>query len=212
MARVSKRARSGDGDGGPGHRLARCPTFVERYYSIWERGAKEEDPGNGTVLLVHNIGVGMATLGPQHAAVRKGVRATAFRLNDGTMVPEATNPESDKYKVDLSRLSASGKGKKDAPLIKSRAVVGIMEFEDGSSLPLCCGVSGRVLEVNPRVLADPNLALEQGGLGTGIGWLFMADLDLSLRRRLEEGGEAAHDWTCLHRSGDAPGDDDDGGD
>ncbi|RZB39289.1 GCV H domain containing protein [Asbolus verrucosus] len=73
----------------------------------------------------------------------------------------------------------SGKGKRGAQLLTPQSILCYMETQDNTQYPIYSGIYGKLLEINDRILENPNLILDD--LNEGFLAIILPDM-----RRHEE--------------------------
>ncbi len=126
--------------------------YYKRYFTREEEEAKEEDDGASVsgarlfpqAVLLHSNRICLVALSPRHPVVRerRAVRRVNFQVTKT-----------------LNRLdnAVRGKGKRGGQSVDERATLCLVECEDGRVFPVRSNVRGKLIEVNDRLVREPNL-------------------------------------------------------
>ena len=63
----------------------------------------------------------------------------------------------------VSDITVSGKRKRGSVEAKPQTPLCVVELSDGEKFTLCAGICGQIVEVNARLVAEPNLLSECPG-------------------------------------------------
>lgn len=125
------------------------PSVVERFYQkhyYCRNGSIDETH----IVLHHSNRICLIGLADTHAAVRKGIQSITFDVGN----------------FDRSKNHVKGKNKKGAMNMTATSCVAIVKCMDGSEYKIVSVVQGKLIEVNERLLSQPN------SIGTdGIGYI-----------------------------------------
>jgi len=125
----------------------RMKSVVERYYQqkfVLDAGGK---PLEDQYVNQHSNGLYMVGIAPTHPIVTKGINITSLDFNVG-------------YDL-LERVS--GKYKRGAPHLQQSTSLCTVCMEDDSEYTLYICVSGNLLEVNERLVSNPELLVSKAG-------------------------------------------------
>lgn len=115
------------------------PTVVERFFQK-HYYCKNESIDEMHTVLHHSNRVCLIGLADTHVAVRKGIQSITFDVGN----------------VDRSKNHVKGKNKKGAMNMTATSCVAIVKCIDGSEYKIVSAVQGKLVEVNERLLAQPN--------------------------------------------------------
>ena len=121
------------------------PSVVDRYFS---RRFVLEDDKDDYCLLFHSNKICAVTIAKSHKIFRNNVaiKKVNFKVNN---------------KVDRMENKVRGKGKKGGQLVEEKAVLCIVECEDGTEHHIRACVRGKLVEVNENLITNPQLLLEK---------------------------------------------------
>jgi len=111
--------------------------------SIERRGFKVFDGGDDLLLLSHPTGVTVLTLADSHPVMNKSVVKVGFQVSRGG--------------PDRSRQKVTGKGKKGGLQLMSSTRICVLTCNDGSEYPIRSPMVGTLIQVNERLLHEPDL-------------------------------------------------------
>jgi len=119
-------------DGWPRH-----PSVLERYYTTYRLS-------NGQSLHVHSNGLCVLGVSPDHPALQPPNRilSVEFRAHDAK---------------NLMQAEVSGKKKGGAVFMSPRDMICTVNVSDGSSFKLFACVRGSIIEINKRLVEEPEL-------------------------------------------------------
>lgn len=110
--------------------------------------------GKETLVMVHSNKLCVVSLSPYHPIVR-----------DNKTVAKV---EYEVFGIDRLSNKVSGKGKRGAQVMGSKATLCRIHASDGTSYDITCGARGKLIQVNEKLLEKPDLARSQCGAE---GWL-----------------------------------------
>lgn len=118
-------------------------SVVDRYY-LRKFCVEVAEPGDDYSVLIHSNGVCLLSLAPTHSIVssRLSIESISFQVSEG-----------------LNRLDnkVTGKLKHGAQKVKPTSPLLVVTLADGSSKVARCAISGKLLEVNRRLVEEPDL-------------------------------------------------------
>lgn len=115
------------------------PSVVDRYFT---RRHVQNEGGNDVCLLVHSNQICVVTLAANHAALQKGIAKVDFKVGN---------------KLDRSTNKVAGKGKKGGQHVDVQSVLCLVECNDGSIYRVPAGIKAKLVEVNDRLVENPQL-------------------------------------------------------
>lgn len=115
--------------------------FFTRYYYL-----RPGSCGEDYVVLFHSNRVCLICLAPSHIARSKGITSISFDVGN----------------VDRSLNQVKGKGKKGGMVLQEDSTLAVVTCEDGSTYKIPSCVRGKLIEVNERVVKDPQLLNIEG--------------------------------------------------
>ncbi|KAH9632008.1 hypothetical protein HF086_016568 [Spodoptera exigua] len=125
--------------------LNNLKSFTERYFSkryiINVDGIKNND----IMIMFHSNRIALLCLAPSHFFFTK---SKEYKIN---------------YTVgNVNRLknSVKGKGKKGGQALNPKSIICKIEYEDGTSFDVPCGMKGTLVEVNEELVNHPELLKE----------------------------------------------------
>lgn len=122
-----------------------CPSVIDRFFTRFyyrKPGTTEEDH----LVLFHSNRICLIGLAERHIARQKGVSKINFDIGN----------------IDRSQNQCSGKGKKGAMNLQPSSALAIVTCADGSEYKVLSCVTGKLIEVNMRLLDRPGLAEQEG--------------------------------------------------
>ena len=113
------------------------PSVRERYYSSYTTK-------NHQSVHVHSNGLCVLSIAPTHPSIQPPLRVVGvrYRSHDGK---------------NLLKTSVSGKGKKGSIFLSERDMVCDVDVSDGSTFKMYACIRGSVIEINERLIAQPQL-------------------------------------------------------
>jgi len=104
--------------------------------------------GQETLVMAHSNKLCLVSLSPLHSIVRRGLTVTEVQFSwEG---------------VDRLANKVSGKSKRGAQVMGSKATLCRLHTAEGS-FDVMCGARGRLLQVNSRLVSDPDLCRQRHG-------------------------------------------------
>ncbi|XP_047034557.1 protein Abitram [Helicoverpa zea] len=122
--------------------LNNLKSFTDRYFS--KRYITDIDgiKNNDIMIMFHSNRIALLSLAPSHFFFSKDQE---YKLNFTV------------GKVDRLRNAVKGKSKKGGQLLNPKSVVCKIEYKDGTSFDVPCGMKGTLIEVNEELVNQPEL-------------------------------------------------------
>lgn len=121
------------------------PSVVDRYYTKYFY-FRNGNANEAHTLLSHSNGICLVGLDSTHIAVKKGIVSLTFDIGN----------------FDRSKNQVSGKSKRGAMHLQSTSCVAIVTCADDSTYRIASAVQGKLVEVNERLLSNPQLIGKDG--------------------------------------------------
>lgn len=125
--------------------LSTYKSFTERYFTkrfiINVNGVKNND----IMIMFHSNRIALLCLAPSHFFFKNN---ESYKINFNT------------GKIDRMNNTVKGKGKKGGQMLVPNSVVCKIEYNDGTSFNVPCCMKGTLIEVNDRLLEQPQLLRE----------------------------------------------------
>ena len=118
--------------------------YYTRYYKVQEN---TEDQ----VVLLHSNRICLVSLSPKHPLIQSNKKVASLEFQVG-------NP---KKPIDRLSNKVTGKGKKGGQSVDEKAILCVVNCEDGSKYLLRSCVRGTLIEINPLIVETPSLLLEK---------------------------------------------------
>lgn len=127
------------------------PSVVDRYYSRFYKKFSER-PDEDHIILFHSNRICLIGLAKSHIALKKGITEVIFDVGN----------------ADRSLNKVTGKGKKGGMNMQPDSCLAIVRCNDGSEYKVLSCINGKLIEVNPRIVKNPDLMLIEGDGYVGI--------------------------------------------
>lgn len=121
------------------------PSIVDRYYTRFyyiKPGAREEP----YLVLFHSNRICLICVAPEHPVLKSGIKDISFDIGN----------------MDRSQNQVSGKGKKGGMALQQDSTLAILTGKDDQTYKVPSCVKGKLIEVNSRIIKNPNLMAEIG--------------------------------------------------
>lgn len=115
--------------------------YFTRYYLLKNEKAEEVHS-----ILFHSNRICLVGLAPDHIAFKKGIKSVNFNVGN----------------VDRSLNQVSGKRKKGAMNLQPTSTLAIVECNDGTEYKIVSCVTGKLIEINERLVTNPELIQMEG--------------------------------------------------
>ena len=124
---------------------ANCPSLVDRYFTRFYYRKPDAD-NEDHQILIHSNRICLVGLAPSHIAVAKGIKSVDFNIGN----------------IDRSQNHCSGKGKKGAMNLQPSSALAIVTCNDDTQYKVISCITGKLIEVNERLIANPELLAQEG--------------------------------------------------
>lgn len=124
---------------------ANCPSLVDRYFTRFYYRKSNTD-NEDHQILIHSNRICLIGLAPSHIAFTKGIKSVNFNIGN----------------VDRRENICSGKGKKGAMNLQPSSALAIVTCDDDSQYKIVNCITGKLVEVNERLIDDPKLMAKEG--------------------------------------------------
>lgn len=125
---------------------ANCPSVVDRYFTRFYYRKPNAEENEDHQILFHSNRICLIGLAPSHVARHKGIKSVDFNIGN----------------VDRRENFCTGKGKKGAMNLQPSSGLAIITCNDDSQYKIVSCVTGKLIEVNERLIADPTMAAQEG--------------------------------------------------
>jgi len=122
-----------------------CPSIVDRYFTRLYYHKSSSD-NEDHLILFHSNRVCLIGLAPSHIAFTKGIKSIDFKIG----------------KADRSQNRCTGKGKKGAMNLQPSSSLAVITCKDDTQYKVISCVTGKLIEVNERLIANPELLAQEG--------------------------------------------------
>lgn len=116
------------------------PSVVDRFFSKLYFCRDDVNDEMHTILF-HSNRICLIGLDKTHVAVRKGIESIRFDIGN----------------CDRSKNQVSGKGKKGGMNLQQLSTLAIVKCVDGSEYKVVSTITGKLIEINDKLLTNPNL-------------------------------------------------------
>lgn len=129
------------------------PVLVDRYYTkYYYSHPKDVGKDEFHQVLFHSNRVCLVGLSPNHIAIKKGIAEITFDIGN----------------LDRSTNQVTGKGKKGGMLLQPDSALAIITCTDNTKYKIFACIPGKLLEVNTRLIKNPDLIGTEGNGYIGI--------------------------------------------
>lgn len=135
------------------------PSVVERFFSK-HYFCRDEAYDEMHIILRHSNRICLIGLDQSHIAVKKGIKSINFDVGN----------------CDRSKNQVSGKGKRGAMNLQPLSMIAIVTCVDDTEYKVVSTITGKLIEVNERLVNTPNLI---GKNGNGYVAIVLPKLDKS---------------------------------
>lgn len=125
--------------------LNNLKSFTERYFSKRYILDFDKIPRNDIMIMFHSNRIALLSLAPSHFFFKKEIQ---YKVNFSA------------GKVDRLSNSVKGKSKKGGQCLVPNSVICKIEYTDGTSFDVPCGMKGTLVEVNEELIDHPELLKE----------------------------------------------------
>ncbi|XP_075984830.1 protein Abitram [Anticarsia gemmatalis] len=125
--------------------LNNLKSFTERYFSKRYIIDFDNIKNNDIMIMFHSNRIALLGLAPSHFFFKKDVE---YKINFSA------------GKVNRLNNSVKGKSKKGGQCLVPNSVICKVEYTDGSSFDVPCGMKGTLVEVNEELIEHPELLKE----------------------------------------------------
>ncbi|XP_060805889.1 protein Abitram [Amyelois transitella] len=125
--------------------IANVKSFTDRYFSKRYILNVDGVENNDIMLMFHSNRITLLSLAPSHFFFKKDMKYTInFSIGN----------------VDRLNNTVKGKGKKGGQILTPNSIICKIEYSDGSSFDVPCGLKGTLIEVNEQLVKHPELLKE----------------------------------------------------
>lgn len=125
--------------------LDKFQSFTERYFSKRYIIDFNQIKNNDIMIMFHSNRIALLCLAPSHFFFKKDQE---YKINFSA------------GKVDRLNNSVKGKSKKGGQCLVPNSVICKVEYSDGTSFDIPCGMKGTLVEVNEELIEHPELLKE----------------------------------------------------
>lgn len=122
-----------------------CPSVVDRFFAKYFY-QKPDSHDEDHMILFHSNRICLVGLAPSHIALRKGIKSVTFNIGNS----------------DRSQNQCIGKGKKGAMNLQPTTTLALITCMDDSEYRVFSCITGKLIEVNLRVVQTPELVAKEG--------------------------------------------------
>ncbi|KAG4068796.1 hypothetical protein HA402_002487 [Bradysia odoriphaga] len=124
---------------------AKFPSQVDRYFTRFYY-RKSDTVNEDHQILIHSNRICLVGLAPSHIAFVKGIKSVDFNIGN----------------IDRRKNHCSGKGKKGAMNLQSTSALAIVTCKDDTQYKVVSCITGKLTEVNERLMDNPQLLAQEG--------------------------------------------------
>ncbi|XP_059610685.1 protein Abitram [Phlebotomus argentipes] len=121
------------------------PSVVDRFYTRYYH-VRPEKVGEDHLVLLHSNRICLIGLAPGHVAFEKGIASITYDIGN----------------YDRSKNQVSGKAKKGGMQLQPGTALGMIKCKDESEYKIISCITGRLIEVNPRIVERPEMMKSEG--------------------------------------------------
>jgi hypothetical protein len=127
------------------------PSVTERYLTPYYQ-IDVQKPGDDICIRIHSNRICMISLAPSHTIFQenKTIKSCNFKVSE---------------KLDRTKNKVSGKSKHGAQPLQSNSNLCYLTCDDGSTYTIKCCMIGKLVEVNERLIENPELLKEEPHFG-----------------------------------------------
>lgn len=125
---------------------ANCPSLVDRYFTRFYHRKSDAEDNEDHQVLIHSNRLCLVGLAPSHIAFVKGIKSVDFNIGN----------------IDRSQNLCSGKGKKGAMNLQPTSALAIVTCKDDTQYKVVSCITGKLIEVNERLLDNPESLAQEG--------------------------------------------------
>lgn len=122
-----------------------CPGLVDRYFTRFYY-RKSDTENEDHQILIHSNRICLVGLAPSHIAFVKGIKSVDFNIGN----------------TDRRENHCSGKGKKGAMNLQPSSALAIITCNDDTQYKIISCITGKLIEVNERLIDNPELLAQEG--------------------------------------------------
>lgn len=124
---------------------ANFPSQIDRYFTRFYY-RKPDTVDEDHQILMHSNRICLIGLAPSHIAFVKGIKSVDFNIGN----------------IDRRKNHCSGKGKKGAMNLQPTSALAIVTCNDDTQYKIVSCITGKLTEVNERLLDNPQLLAQEG--------------------------------------------------
>uniref|UniRef100_A0A2M4APC9 Putative glycine cleavage system h protein n=1 Tax=Anopheles triannulatus TaxID=58253 RepID=A0A2M4APC9_9DIPT len=121
------------------------PSIVDRFYTKLYH-VPSNKPDESQQVLFHSNRICLVGLANDHVAFQKGIRSVSFEVG----------------KCDRSENKVSGRKKSGGMILQADSTIALVTCQDDTVYKIRSCVQGKLVEVNERITADPELMKIEG--------------------------------------------------
>lgn len=127
------------------------PMFVDRFFTrcIYPKKGPKDDHVQNHSVLIHSNGICIIGIAPTHPAMHKKIDSVSFNIGN----------------FDRSQNEVSGKSKKGGMILQENSSLCRITCADGSEYIVISCMQGKLVEVNKKLITNPELILQGDGAG-----------------------------------------------
>ncbi|GAB0093550.1 Protein Abitram [Sergentomyia squamirostris] len=121
------------------------PSVVDRFFTKFYNH-RPERKNEDHLILFHSNRICLIFLAPSHEAFQKGITSVTYDVGN----------------CDRSKNTVSGKAKRGGMELQPGTVLALVKCQDGTEYKIVSCITGRLIEVNPRIVEDPSRLKKEG--------------------------------------------------